>query len=72
MQTTAPGSELTTVDLCVEYVCGQGCLEVLSFIETLQAGQMLSVVSHLSAADRSAVLAELVSIMSVYEGTCDR
>ncbi|MGD8957595.1 MAG: hypothetical protein PVJ03_09680 [Chromatiaceae bacterium] len=58
------------VDQCVENLCEKGCQAVWSDIRALEAGQALSEVEGLSAAERMAVIAELKAVMSVYEGHC--
>lgn len=61
----------TRVDSCVEALCQHGCRKVTEYIGLLKTGESFSEVSMLSAAERQAVLAELESIMSVYNGPCD-
>jgi hypothetical protein len=58
------------VDQCVENLCEKGCQAVWSDIRALEAGQALSEVEGLSAAERMAVISELKAVMSVYEGHC--
>lgn len=58
------------VDRCVERLCQQGCRKVTEVIAELRMGRVAAGTEGLNAADRSRVLAELVSIMSVYQGSC--
>ena len=60
------------VNLCVERLCQEGCGKVTEYINLLQAGETLPVLSHLAPAEVKAVLEELVSIMAAYEGSCKR
>jgi hypothetical protein len=59
------------VDECVEALCRQGCSMVYGFINTLHQGGELPEVADLSAAERLTVLAELVAIMDIYDGSCE-
>ena len=58
------------VEQCVEKLCRKGCRAVWSDIDALEAGEILPEIKGLSAAEVDAVIAELKSIMSVYQGTC--
>ncbi len=58
------------VEQCVEKMCHKGCRAVWSDIDALEAGKRLAEVEGLSKAEVHAVIAELKSIMAVYQGTC--
>lgn len=58
------------VEQCVEKMCHKGCRAVWSDIDALEAGKRLAEVEGLSEAEVYAVIAELKSIMAVYQGTC--
>lgn len=58
------------VDLCVERLCHDGCGKVTEYIISLRSGEALPELAHLSPAETRAVLDELVSVMSAYEGSC--
>jgi hypothetical protein len=51
-------------------MCHKGCRAVWSDIDALEAGKRLAEVEGLSKAEVYAVIAELKSIMAVYQGTC--
>lgn len=72
MQANALNRDPTVVDRYVEYLCEQGCLKVTASIEALRNDEQIPELAGLSAAERSAVLGELVSIMSIYSGACSR
>ena len=59
-----------SVDYCIEQVCQKGCSSVWSDIEDLEAGRLIPEAEGLNEDQRAAVLVELKSVMSVYEGTC--
>ena len=59
-----------SVDHCIEQVCQKGCSSVRSDIEALEAGRAIPEAEGLDEGQRAAVLVELKSVMSVYEGTC--
>jgi len=59
-----------SVDHCIELVCQKGCSSVWSDIEALEAGRAIPEAEGLDEGQRAAVLVELKSVMSVYEGTC--
>ena len=61
----------TRVDTCVEALCQHGCRKVTEYISLLKAGTVFEDVATLSPAERHAVLEELESIMSAYNGPCD-
>ena len=61
----------TTVEMCVDSLCEQGCSRVNAFIDALQNGEDFAEVAGMSEADREAVLQQLVEIMAVYDGSCD-
>jgi hypothetical protein len=60
-----------TVQACVDRLCEQGCSRVNACILALQNGEEVPEVADMSAVDRQAVLQELVSIMAVYDGSCE-
>jgi hypothetical protein len=60
-----------TVQACVDGLCEQGCSRVNACIIALQNGEEIPEVAGMSAVDRQAVLQELVSIMAVYDGSCE-
>lgn len=55
------------IEHCVEIISQKGCTEVLGTIEALEQGQPVVETSALSADERLAVLAELKSVMAVYQ-----
>ena len=55
---------------CVESLCGDGCQAVNSYIEQLENGGTIPHTELLSYEEQQYVLAELKSIMAVYDGTC--
>ncbi len=59
-----------SVDHCIEQVCQKGCSSVWNDIEALEAGRLIPEAEGLNEDQRAAVLVELKSVMSVYEGTC--
>jgi ABC-type ATPase with predicted acetyltransferase domain len=59
------------VDECVEALCRQGCSMVYRYINVLQQNGEFPEVAGLSAAERMTVLAELVAIMAIYDGSCE-
>ena len=58
------------VEKSVEKLCHKGCRAVWSDIDALEAGKTLPEVEGLSKVEVYAVIAELKSVMAVYEGTC--
>ena len=58
------------VEACLETLCLRGCRSVLRDIERLERGEVFAEVESLDAADRRLLLAEMRSIMAVYEGEC--
>jgi len=56
--------ELQTV---VEHLCKDGCNAVNSYISAIQSGDYPELVRGLDHQDRDAVLAELKSIMAIYD-----
>jgi hypothetical protein len=66
-----PGTPMnaTKVNHCVEDLCLQGCTLVRRFIDDLQAGRPVPGSEDLGEEERQALLQELRSIMSVYDGT---
>lgn len=59
------------IEECVEILCHQGCSMVYRHISALQEGDEFPEVADLSRAERQSVLAELVAIMDIYDGSCD-
>jgi hypothetical protein len=59
------------VDECVEALCRQGCSMVYRYINALQQDRGFPEVAELSSAERLTVLAELVAIMDIYDGSCE-
>ena len=57
----------TDIERCVEQLCQQGCDKVYEHIDALRTGRQLPGIGPLSHAERQSVLAELQSIMAVYE-----
>lgn len=57
---------------CIEILCQKGCKEVSLVILALEREEPLEELRDLSQSERQAVLAELKSIMAVYQegGTC--
>ncbi len=58
------------VEKCVENVCRKGCRAVWSDLAALESGQPLPEVRGLSPQEIRAVIHELRTVMSVYEGNC--
>jgi hypothetical protein len=54
----------------VEAICAQGCRAVTGLIVALESGLPVPETAHLSGLERREVLAELKSIMAVYDGGC--
>jgi hypothetical protein len=59
------------IEACVETLCRQGCSNVYRRISALQKHEEFPEVADLSPAERRSVLAELVAIMDIYDGSCD-
>jgi len=59
------------IEKCVETLCHQGCSMVYRRISALQQDKEFPEVADLSTAERLSVLAELVAIMDIYDGSCD-
>jgi len=59
------------IEKCVETLCHQGCSMVYRRIRALQQGEEFPEVADLSRAERMSVLAELIAIMDIYDGSCD-
>ncbi|MDD5242276.1 MAG: hypothetical protein PHG47_11245 [Sulfuricella sp.] len=57
---------------CVEILCQKGCKEVSRIIVALEQGEPVEGVGHLDPDELQAALAELKSVMAVYQqgGTC--
>lgn len=55
---------------CVESLCGDGCQAVNGYIDQLEHGGAVPQTELLSYEEQQYVLAELKSIMAVYDGTC--
>lgn len=55
------------IDHCVETLSLKGCAEVWRVIAELETGHVLPETAALTEAERQAVLAELKSIMAVYQ-----
>lgn len=66
-QAPLPGA----VERCVELLCEQGCSKVSEYIDALQRGQSVPGIDELKEDERQALLEELVSIMAVYQCSCD-
>jgi len=58
----------TKIDHCVETLSQNGCTEVWVIIGLLEHGLGMEETAALSLEERQAVLAELKSIMAVYQG----
>ncbi len=55
------------VDSSVENLCNQGCAEVYRTIQRLEKRQPVDALEHLTLFERKQVLAELKSVMAVYD-----
>lgn len=57
---------------CVEILCHKGCKEVSQVILALERGELVAEAEHLNPDERQMVLAELKTVMAVYQkgGTC--
>lgn len=64
--------EPTRTARCIEILCQKGCKEVSLVILALERGEPMEELRDLNESERQAVLAELKSIMAVYQegGTC--
>jgi len=60
----------TRIDECIEKLCQKGCSEVWGDIDVLENGGSLPETQGLDASERRRVLAELKTVMAVYEGRC--
>jgi hypothetical protein len=60
-----------TVDRYVELLCQQGCARVSEYISALQTGHSVPGVDELDPVERHALLEELISIMAIYQCSCD-
>ena len=58
------------VDACVEHICNKGCREVRKDILIFEKGGTPQGAEPLTAKQKSLVLAELKTIMSVYGAEC--
>jgi len=58
------------VEHAVELLCHRGCRAVWAVIRALEHGDTLPETADLSAAEVSAVVSELKTIMSVYADNC--
>lgn len=60
------------VEHCIETLCNEGCQNVWQSIETIESGQLLSVMDGLTTEECRKVLEELKNIMAVYDaaGSC--
>lgn len=56
------------IDHCVETISQRGCTEVWEIIGMLEQNRSISEADALTQEERLAVLAELKSIMAVYQG----
>jgi hypothetical protein len=55
------------VQECVEALCQNGCIAVRATIDALELGMPVAQTDGMQPEERSAVLAELKSIMAVYD-----
>ncbi|MES9897786.1 MAG: hypothetical protein ABW148_02045 [Sedimenticola sp.] len=58
------------IERSVEVICNQGCQQVRQAISLLEQGKLLPEVESLSTDERTRLLGELKSIMSVYGDSC--
>jgi hypothetical protein len=58
------------VDACVEHICNKGCREVRKDITTMEQGGTPIGAEKLDDKQKTRVLAELKTIMSVYGTEC--
>lgn len=58
------------IEKTVELICQKGCKAVWTDIAILEQGEMVEEATGLVATDIVVVVAELKSIMAVYDGTC--
>jgi hypothetical protein len=56
------------VSYCLEVLALKGCTTIWRIIEDLEQGKEVEETASLSEEERAAVLAELKSIMAVYQG----
>jgi hypothetical protein len=59
------------IDECVEALCHQGCSMVYRYIRALQQDEEFPEVADFSTAERLSVLAQLIAIMDIYDGSCN-
>ena len=72
MQASSLQNVPVVVDQYVEYICAQGCVKVTACIDAMQNNEDLPELAGLTREERRTLLDELVSIMSVYSGSCSR
>ena len=56
---------------CIERLCSEGCRAVYGYIKKLENGENVPHTENFSEAEKQHVLAELKSIMDVYEKGSD-
>ncbi|MBI5752395.1 MAG: hypothetical protein HZA59_09665 [Hydrogenophilales bacterium] len=55
------------IEQAVTLICDQGCVRIRMLIQLLETGAAIQETTELDEAERQAVLAELKSIMAVYD-----
>jgi len=58
---------------CIEQLCADGCQAVYHYIQKLEQGEHVPYIDNLNETEKQQVLAELKSIMGVYNknsGSC--
>ncbi|MDP1681154.1 MAG: hypothetical protein Q8L39_05200 [Burkholderiales bacterium] len=55
------------IEHAVTLICDQGCVRIRVLIQTLETGSAIQETTELNEAERQAVLAELKSIMAIYD-----
>jgi hypothetical protein len=55
------------IEQAVTLICDQGCVRIRVLIQLLDTGEAIQETIELNEAERQAVLAELKSIMAIYD-----
>lgn len=61
---------MMTIDSCLERLCQKGCRAVWHDIAALERGDVPPEAAELNPKDRQKLLAELKTIMAVYQTRC--
>lgn len=55
------------IEHTIHLICDQGCVRIRALIQILETGVAIQETTELNEAERQAVLAELKSIMAIYD-----